>query len=100
MSWEPGKPTQSENEYFARQDAEWLKARRAELDANRAAAESDTRLQCPRCDGKLAERTFNDVKIDVCEKCSGVWLDSGELGMLAHVPRGQLLYLIRSIEAD
>ena len=34
--WEPGKPSHNENEYFARQDAEWLKSQRAKLDAERA----------------------------------------------------------------
>ena len=33
--WEPGKPSQSENEYFARRDAEWLKEQRAALDRER-----------------------------------------------------------------
>lgn len=98
MAWEPGKPSQNENEYFARQDEDWKRKRRAELDAERAAKEKETpKLQCPRCDGHLGEKSFNDVIIDVCEKCRGVWLDGGEIEMLAHVSKGQLQFLINSI---
>ena len=65
MSWEPGKPSQNEDEYFARQDEEWKKARRAELDAQRAARDAAAkRMQCPRCDGHLVEREFHRVKVD------------------------------------
>ncbi len=82
--WEPGKPTSSENEYFARRDAEWLRERRAALDAERTARE--THLVCPRCQGQLSERAIHNVRVDVCDACNGLWLDTGELEMLLHVP--------------
>ena len=37
MSWDPGKPSQNENEWFARRDAEWLREQRAKLDAGELA---------------------------------------------------------------
>jgi uncharacterized protein len=40
-------------------------------------------MQCPRCDGMsltLSER--QNVEIDYCEKCRGIWLDRGELDKL------------------
>lgn len=100
MSWEPGKPSQNENEYFARQDAEWKKVQRAKLDAKRAAeARSPAQLECPRCDGRLVEREFHDVKVDVCPKCKGIWLDHGELELLAHVGRNELQAVITEIDS-
>ncbi|CAN5397264.1 hypothetical protein BH09GEM1_BH09GEM1_27850 [soil metagenome] len=97
--WEPGKPSQNENEYFARQDAEWLKAQRAKLNANRAAKESKpSGMRCPRCDGELREREFHDVLIDVCASCRGIWLDAGEMHMLAHVNPPELLAVIKEID--
>ena len=39
---------------------------------------------CPKCDGKLVETNFENVKIDVCDQCTGVWLDAGEFARLAH----------------
>ena len=65
MGWEPGKPSQNEDEYFAKRDAEWMKARRAELDrAEAAAANANKALKCPRCGNALTERDFHNVKLD------------------------------------
>ncbi len=58
--WEPGKPSQNENEYFARQDAEWVKANRAKLDAERLVKEAGTStgMTCPRCAGNLGSASI------------------------------------------
>ncbi len=99
MAWEPGKPSQNENEYFARQDEEWKRTRRAQLDAKRAAeAATPKSLVCPRCGGTLKERAFHNVKVDVCSSCRGIWLDHGELELLAHVGKGELQTVIREID--
>jgi Zn-finger nucleic acid-binding protein len=41
-------------------------------------------LVCPRCDDgwELVEVVIDDVPIDVCPSCSGLWLDSGETAPL------------------
>lgn len=98
--WEPGKPSKNENEYFARQDAEWLKAQRARLDVERARKETaqPSGMKCPRCGGHLGERVYHSVRIDVCDSCRGVWLDRGELHMLAHVDDTALLKVIHEID--
>ena len=95
--WEPGKPSQNENEYFARRDAEWLKQRRAELDAAREKKQG-TMLTCPRCTSQLDERILRGVTVDVCPKCHGVWLDSGELTMLAHVTNDGILGIVHELD--
>src|SRR5881392_5345 len=83
VAWEPGKPSQNEDEYFAKRDAEWIRERRAELDRKAKAASNAARsLTCPRCGNSLTERTFQSVKLDACGKCKGVWLDPGELEMI------------------
>ena len=83
------KPSRNEDEYFARQDAELMKARRAQLDAERAkaAAASQATMKCPKDGTPLKERVFHHVKIDGCPQCNGVWLDPGELEILAMVDR-------------
>ena len=93
--WQPGKPSQNENEYFAKRDAEWLKERRAQLDAERAAEAK--RLHCPRDGGDLEERVFRNLRIDVCTTCRGVWLDTGELEMVLHLPRAELLRAVGTV---
>ena len=78
------KPSRNEEEYFARQEAELLKARRAQLDAERLkTARSQSLMKCPKDGSDLKEREFHHVKIDVCTQCKGVWLDPGELEILA-----------------
>ena len=100
--WEPGKPSQSENEYFARQDAEWLKSNRARLDAERASRDAvkSSGMRCPRCQGDLQEREYHSVRIDVCASCKGVWLDAGEMHMLAHVEPTAMLKVIHEIDSS
>ncbi len=40
-------------------------------------------MNCPVCDGvKMREVEKNDILIDVCPSCKGVWLDRGELDKL------------------
>jgi ribosomal protein L37AE/L43A len=98
--WEPGKPSQNENEYFARRDAEWLKEQRAALDRERAArASGHDKLKCPRCDGALHVRDVEHVKIDICDTCHGTWLDAGELEMVLHLPRAELLRAVHDLDA-
>jgi len=82
------KPSRNENEYFVRQNAEIIKEQRARLDAER---EERLRLahlmKCPKCGHDLSEREFHHVRVDECGHCGGMWLDRGELAMLAHVER-------------
>jgi hypothetical protein len=82
------KPSRNEDEFFIRQDAELLRARRAELDAKRAEAERHSHfMKCPRDGGDLVEREYHHVKVDVCGECGGVWLDRGELEQVAGTDR-------------
>lgn len=37
-------------------------------------------MKCPSCsDTELVVTTRNDIEIDLCTRCRGVWLDRGEL---------------------
>jgi len=36
-------------------------------------------LNCPKCPGKLEEKKVEDVKVDICWACEGIWFDEGEL---------------------
>ena len=82
------KPSRNEDEYFAKQDAELIKKKRAELDAARAkAARSAHLMKCPKDGSDLVEKEFHNVKVDVCSECKGMWLDAGELEMIRVVDR-------------
>ncbi len=80
------KPSRNEDEYFAKQNAELIREMRSKLDAERKKAERSAHHdKCPRCGGGLKEQQVDDVKIDECEDCGGVWLDRGELDQLRRV---------------
>lgn len=41
-------------------------------------------LQCPFCDLALRTHIEQDVEIDVCVECRGIWLDQGELETISN----------------
>ena len=41
--------------------------------------------RCPRCPVSLTRTQVGDIFVDVCPKCTGVWLDDGELDRLTHL---------------
>lgn len=78
-----------EEEYFHRKNQEAIEKLRAKMKvAEEAKAAGTSSMQCPRCDGSLKENKFEEVLIDICEKCGGVWLDSGELEQLTRKESG------------
>jgi len=36
-------------------------------------------MKCPKCIGKLEEKNVENVKVDICWVCEGVWFDQSEL---------------------
>lgn len=98
MSWKPGLPSHDENEWFARRDIEWLKEQRAKLDAERAERENE--MHCPRCHASLGHRPYKGVSLDYCPNCHGVWLDAGELAMLAHESERNLLRIAKELDGS
>lgn len=69
-----------ENEYFNRKEKEILERMRARVESE---SSKNLELQCPKCDGTLYETEFENIAIDVCSNCTGVWLDAGELAQVA-----------------
>jgi hypothetical protein len=78
-----------EEEYFHRKNQEAIEKLRAQMKvAAEAKAAGVSSMQCPRCDGSVHESMFENVAIDTCDKCGGVWLDSGELDQLTKKDKG------------
>jgi len=80
----PVKPSENEEEYFARQESE---RRRKFAEERHAKIQKEEReheralhfMKCPKCGMQLEEIAFGDVRIDKCFHCEGIWLDKGEL---------------------
>jgi hypothetical protein len=77
------KPSRNEDEYFARMDAELRKELRAKADAERSERLKANQNKCPRCGVTMLPQPSGSVTIDKCPQCEGVWLDKGELEILA-----------------
>jgi len=78
-----------EEEYFHRKNQEAIQKLREKMKvAEEAKAAGLSSMKCPRCDGSLKESQFEAVTIDTCDKCGGVWLDSGELEQLTKKDKG------------
>jgi ribosomal protein L31 len=74
-----------ENEYFYRQEQELIAKMKAKLSEE---STKSTDVKCPKCDGILHETDYETIKIDVCDKCHGVWFDSGELAQVTNKDKG------------
>jgi ribosomal protein L37AE/L43A len=70
-----------ENEYFRRQEQQLIEKMKAKINSEDS---RQTEMQCPKCDGNLHETAYENIKIDVCDKCTGAWLDAGELAQIVH----------------
>lgn len=71
-----------EEEYVRRMDREALDKLRREMAEESATSGQPAARQCPLGHGALAEVRQDEVVIDRCDTCGGVWLDAGELDLL------------------
>lgn len=77
-----------EEDYFRRKDKESLDRLRSALAAEaQAKGKAAALMPCPRCAGSLKEEIFDEVQIERCDTCHGVWLDAGELRQIARQER-------------
>ena len=82
------KPSTTEDEYFVREDAE--KKRRIALETKRALAADERRrlkelhwMHCPKCGMEMSEVRFRNLDVDTCFSCGGIFLDKGEIDVIA-----------------
>jgi len=78
------KPSEREEEYFARVEFERKQKEAQEREAKLKEEERRQRktlhfMCCPKCGMELIEIEYKGVKIDKCSDCAGVWLDCGEM---------------------
>jgi uncharacterized protein len=86
------KPSNAEEEYFARENAERLRKLAAEQKASLASSRREELkkrhfMRCPKCGMELKEIGFRGVQVDRCFSCGGTYLDAGELEKIA-APEG------------
>jgi hypothetical protein len=91
----PVKPTEQEEEYFARLEFE---RRRKALDERETQAAEEERQRvlavgrgrCPKCGAELVPVPYRGIELDKCSRCQGVWVDFGELDQVVAEDTGFL----------
>ena len=51
-------------------------------------------MKCPHCKSLMVVLELNQVEIDYCPECSGIWLDTGEMELLLEDPEKKNLLLV------
>jgi acetyl-CoA carboxylase beta subunit len=83
------KPSRNEEEYFAKREADLIKARREAR--TRASQEADRKshyMKCPKCGADLVTEDHDGIQVDRCPECHGMWLDAGEAESLTRRDSG------------
>ncbi len=90
-----GKPSEREEEYFAR--LEFEKKKKSEEEKQKKMAEEEKKklrdlhyMKCPKCGMELIEIDYREIKADRCSACEGVWLDAGELETVSGLEKTSL----------
>ncbi len=91
----PVKPTEKEDEHFARIEFEKRKKLEAEKQAQFLEEEKINLkklhyMRCPKCGMQLIEIDYKRIAVDQCSSCAGVWLDAGELEAVSELDKGAL----------
>lgn len=89
------KPSESEQEYFAR--IEYERRKKQEQEKRQALAQGEREklqklhfMKCPKCGMDLVEIDYKSIKVDKCSGCEGVWLDPGELEAVGKMEKSML----------
>jgi len=54
-------------------------------------------MLCPKCVDEMLILELDGVEIDCCDECRGIWLDEGELELLADVEQESELPFIKAL---
>jgi uncharacterized protein len=81
------KPSNTEDEYFAREEIEKKRKLALEQARDTETSEKDRLKQlhwmrCPKCGMQLQAVNQGEVEVDACFNCHGIFLDAGELEKL------------------
>jgi len=89
------KPSEKEEEYFARMEFE--RKKKVEEEKNRRLVGEEKKnlaalhqMRCPKCGLELIEIDYRGIKVDKCSECEGVWLDAGELETVSKLEQSAL----------
>ena len=91
----PLKPSEQEEEYFARMEFE--RKKKIEEEKHKKLGDEEKKklknlhyMRCPKCGMELIEIDYKGIKIDECSECEGIWLCAGELETVSKLEKSGL----------
>lgn len=101
----PASGYDQEEAHFKKQERETLQRLRKASDAKRAAAAAHEAkaahwMKCPKCGSHMAESHLENVVVDRCPNCGGVYFDSGELELLVAHEKASSGFLARLLRGE
>jgi len=91
----PLRPSEQEEEYFARMEFE--RKKKVEEEKHRKLSDEEKKrlkelhyMRCPKCGMELIEINYKGIKVDECSECEGIWLDAGELETVSKLEKSGL----------
>lgn len=91
----PDKPSEKEEEYFAK--LEFERKRKLEQKKHLEMATEEKRrlkdlhfMRCPKCGMELVEVNYKGIAVDKCSACEGIWLDAGEFESASRLEKSSL----------
>jgi len=84
----PVKPSQTEDEFFVKEDVEKKRKLARKVAKDLAASEKEKLrhlhfMHCPKCGMKMQEVRMRGMDVEVCFACGGIFLDKGEIDVIA-----------------
>ncbi len=67
----------------AEEPVQWL--RRKDAEEERKQVRQICHMRCPSCGESLKERAFENVIIQSCPECGGLWIEAQEAGPLSEI---------------
>jgi len=88
----------NEDEYFARREADLIRQQRDTARNEKLAAERRSHLmKCPACGYDLIRGEWEQVVLDQCTHCHGVWIDSDQARHLLEHQASALGWILQSV---
>lgn len=92
------KPSRNEEEYFAKREAELIKAgRESAAQTAKLAERASHHMKCPKCGADLVTEDNRGIQVDRCPECHGVWFDADEADGLLKRESAGLVSILKSI---
>ena len=95
----PKSSKKQEDDFFARQEFERrqraLEDQRAKMQEEEMARQKELHyMRCPKCGSEMVEIEYEDIKLDKCSHCLGLYFDNGELDQLLDKKGGFMTKLV------